>query len=329
MTWSVSLDRTWSRCQRQYFFQYKMAWPTASDEQRRRAQFLKELLSPEMWQGKLVHKVIETIILPEAKTRRWPRPERAIDQAIALAERQFAFSHDKTYLTVAKSDTDERYCVLAPHYFEISNERELLDETIDVISRALRNLLSSEEMQAFLMGRRMYRVEKSHWFQVGETKLQSIPDLITPNKLRGGFDIIDWKVATASGRYDFQVAVYALAVRATDWLFQQAPGEIYGYVINLLEADPAIALADPYKINEDVLNATTDVIYEKLERIDALVKGRKFEQLNINEFLVARSVGTCALCNWKAMCVEMSNETPAQLLPDYQPKPTQHTLPLF
>ena len=61
--WSISLDRTWSRCQRQYFFQHKMASPTASDEQRRRAQFLKEILSQELWQGKLVHKIIETIIL--------------------------------------------------------------------------------------------------------------------------------------------------------------------------------------------------------------------------------------------------------------------------
>ncbi len=315
MTWSVSLDRTWSRCQRQYFFQHKMAWPTASDEQRKRAQFFKELLSPEMWQGKLVHKVIETIIIPEAKARRWPRPEYVINQAVLLAEKQFAFSHSKTYETVAKADVEDRYCVLAPHYFGMSNERELLDETIDVISLALRNLLSSQGLQAFLMGRRMYRMEKSHYFKVGETTVQAIPDLITPNKLRSGFDIIDWKVATASGRYDFQVAVYGLAVQATDWLFQQAPGDLYGYVINLLEPDPAIALADPYKINEDVLTATMDVIYEKLERIDALVKGRKFEQLNIEEFMVARSVGTCALCNWKTMCVEMSNGTPAKLLP--------------
>ncbi len=329
MTWSVSLDRTWSRCQRQYFFQHKMAWPTASDEQRKRAQFLKELLSPEMWQGKLVHKIIETTILPEAKSRRWPRPEYVINQAILLAESQFAFSHNKTYKTVAKADAEERYCVLAPHYFGTSNGQELLDETIDVASRALRNLLSSNGMQTFLMGRRSYRAEKTHYFAVGDTTVKAIPDLITPNKVRGGFDIIDWKVATASGRYDFQVAVYALAVKATDWLFQQAPGELYSYVINLLEPDPAIALTDPYKVNEDVLAATMDVIYEKLERIDALVKGRKFDQLNIDEFKFARSVGTCALCNWKSMCVEMSNGTPAKLLPDYQPKPTQHTLPLF
>ncbi len=68
-----------------------------------------------MWQGKLAHKVIETIVLPEAKARRWPRPERVIDQAIALAERQFKFSRNETYQTTAKAAAGESYCILAPH----------------------------------------------------------------------------------------------------------------------------------------------------------------------------------------------------------------------
>ncbi|MBZ0317131.1 MAG: PD-(D/E)XK nuclease family protein [Anaerolineae bacterium] len=327
MVWSISLDRTWSRCQKQYFFQYKMASSTASDEQRNRAQFLKELMSPELWQGKLVHKVIETIILPAVKSRFWPNPEMVVSEAVALAERQFAFSLNKTYESVPKKEAKGDYCVLTPHFFGTSDDREIFDEVIDVVSNALRNLLISEQMRSFLMGRPQYRIEKTHYFKVGNTQVQAIPDLIMLNKLRGGFDIIDWKVATTSGHYDFQVGVYALSIKATDWLFEKAPGEIHGYVINLLESEPAIALADPYKVNDEVLSSIIDIAYEKIERIEALVKGRKWQELNIDDFMFARSIGTCALCNWKSMCVEMSNGSPAKFLPDSQPRPTQLTLP--
>ena len=305
-----------------------MASPTASDEQRQRAQFLKELLSPELWQGKLVHRVIETQIMPAVKARRWPRPEPVIADAIRLAERQFTFSQNKTYETIAKKEAGDSYCVLGPHYFGTPDQQNLLDESVDVISRALRNLLNSDAMRTFLVGRPLYRIEKTHYFKVDETTITAIPDLIAMNKSRGGFDVIDWKVTTISGRYDFQVAVYALAIKSTDWLFERAPGEFYGYVVNLLEPDPAVALADSYRVTDEVLAATIDIIYEKAEHIDALVQGRKFDQLTADEFMFARSIGTCALCNWKAMCVEISNGTPAKLLPDYQPKPTQLTLPL-
>ena len=129
-------------------------------------------------------------------------------------------------------------------------------------------------------------------------------------------EIINWKVAATSDPYNFQVAVYALAVRATDWLFQLAPGQTYGYVINLLDAEPGLAINDPYKIDNVVLEATINLIYEKIERIEALVQGRKFTQLNIEKFNFARSIGTCALCNWKTMCVEMNNGSPAKFLSD-------------
>ncbi|MBZ0283716.1 MAG: hypothetical protein K8L97_23465 [Anaerolineae bacterium] len=114
--------------------------------------------------------------------------------------------------------------------------------------------------------------------------------------------------------------------KAFSWY--QAPGELQGYVVNLLESDPAIALADPYKVNDDVLASIIDIIYEKMERIDALVKGRKFSELDINDFMFARRPETCTFCNWKSMCVEMSHESPAKFLSYHKPAETQLKLQL-
>lgn len=331
MEWSISQDRVWSRCQRQYFFQYLMASSRANDKQRRKAQFLKDLLTPELWQGKLVHRIIETVILPSIADRpsKWPRPEAVIPHAIALAKKQFAFSLGKSYEDPAfeKKEAEDSYCVLEAHYHGIYEDRDLLDETISKISDALRNLLSSERMKAFLMGRPLYRFEKSHYFKVTDTTVKAIPDLVLVNKNRSGIDVIDWKLTHTSDPYDLQIAVYALAVKHTDWLFRQAPGELHGYVINLLEADPAISLIDPYRVDESVLDRTMDIIYEKIEPVEALLKGRKYEQLSIHDFKGPKSHGTCGLCKWKSMCVEMIHGTPAKLLPSHEPKLTQRKLP--
>jgi hypothetical protein len=270
-----------------------MANVRASDEQRNHAQFLKNIMSPEVWHGKLVHRIIEKSILEKVAAKKWPETNDVVAEAVILAEKQFAFSHDKTYETSSKKSADDIYCVLTPHYFGTSYDQDILDQAITVVSTALQNLLESRQMRDFLMGRPQYRVEKSFYFSLGNTKVKAVPDLVMPNKQRGGFDIVDWKVATTSGQYDFQVGVYALAVRATGQLYRQSPGETRGYVINLLEEEPGIALVDPYKLNDDALNRIMDIVYEKNERIEVLIKGRKWQELKIDDFMFAR------LCVWR------------------------------
>jgi hypothetical protein len=307
-----------------------MASATArKDEKRQLAQFLGTVKQVSWWQGTIVHKIIEDHLIPSLQSGKWPSLSLLLAEASSLAKRQFEFSQAGLYRTVPKKHQRDDYCILAPHFFGEDIDPHLLDNSITVISTALNNLLSSQSLKQFLMKRPAYHREKKLHFKVAGTTIRAIPDLVVPARTEDGLDIIDWKVATTSGSYHFQVAVYALAAQATSWLNPYTSSGVHGYVVNLLATDPAVALDDPYVVNQETLSATIDIIYEKIERIQALTQGKKFKELDISQFMYARSVGTCAMCHWHQMCVEMGDGTPAKLLPHYQSGPTQLALPLI
>ena len=328
MIWSVSASRAFDRCQRQFYFSQVMAWHTTNDLLRRRAHFLKQIQQPTWWPGRIVHRAIERWALPEIKRGQWPDTDQVIFQARDLAQRQFLFSQTGAHRTISKTDAGDQYCVLAPHYFEKAVESDMFDKALATIDEALRNLLNNQQMRHFLIGRQLYRWEYSLHFKMEGTTVRAVPDLLMLSDSGMGLDIVDWKVATAASSYHSQVAIYALAARETGWLADYARAGLTGYVVNLLEPKPAIALKDPYVVDEHILAATVDAIYESIERIRALTGDRKYSQLDIERFEYASSAGTCTLCNWRELCVELSDGSPAESLPSIKPRPTQLELPL-
>ena len=282
MIWSVSHDRMWSRCQRQFFFKHIMASATANDGQRQTAHKLGHIQEIAWWQGTIVHKIIEDYLIPDAKVGRWPSASMLIDAAHDIAISQFEFSAQGLYRSLTKTDAPEKYCILSPHYFNETVELDALEGVLDTISTALENLVNSSKMRRFMIGRKAYYCEKDLQFKVGSTTIHAKPDMVMPIRYDGGMDIVDWKVATASSNYHFQVGVYALAVRATAWLSHHNVDRIRGYVINLLAPEPALALADPYLVEEETCNQIIDTIYEKSERIASLKRGRRFKNLDVS-----------------------------------------------
>jgi hypothetical protein len=328
LIWSVSAHRTWSRCQRQFFFDQFVANARAKDTIRQRARFLDAIQQWNWWTGHIVHKAIEKWILPPIKAGQWPHGSAVIKQAQNLARQQFLFSQSGEFRKVSKAEAGDIYCVLAPHYFEKPLEPDALDKAQATIAEALQHLLNSQVMRNFLMGRQWYNWEYYLDFEIDGTRARAVPDLLMPSKGGPGLDVVDWKVATSASRYHFQIAVYALAAQATGWLAARAKAGVAGYVINLLVAEPGVALESPYQVDEDILAATENEIYESIEGIHALIGGKKYDELEIEQFEYANSAGTCAFCNWRELCVELSDEPFAKPLSDLQPKPTQLGLPL-
>lgn len=305
-----------------------MAWHTAKDPLRRKAYFLKGIQQPNWWLGSVVHGSIQRRILPEISSGRWPDADHVVAWAQDLTRRQFHFSQAACYLTTSKRDAGDHYCVLAPHYFRRAVELDILQNTSVSVSTALQNLLSSQQMKQFLVGRQCYRSEYRLQFNVEGTTIRAVPDLLMLSGDEGGLDVVDWKVAATASSYHYQVAVYALAARETSWLASYARPGLTGYVVNLLEPDPAVALRDPFTVDERILETTVDTIYESTERIRALIGDKRYNQLDIGRFEYASSPGTCALCNWRELCMELGDGSPAESLPDIKFEPTQLKLPL-
>jgi hypothetical protein len=305
-----------------------MAWHTTKDPLRQRAYFLKGIQQFAWWPGKIVHNALEHAVLPAIKEGRWPSADRIVLQVRDLAKRQFLFSKQASYRNMSKADAGDDYCVLAPHYFEEPLGPDALDGALAAVEFALRNLLNSEQMKNFLMGRQWYRWEYPFNFKMGGAMVRAVPDLLMFSVNGQGLDIVDWKVAMAASSYHFQVAVYALAARETSWLADYARRGLWGYVVNLSKQDPAVVLNDPYTVDDQTLAATVNSIYESVERIRALTGSKKYDQLDIGRFEYAQSPGTCVFCNWRQLCVELGDGSPAESFSNIQSEPTQLELPL-
>ena len=64
--WSISTDRLFRRCQRQFFFQ-EIAANHAFRDWRREAFILKQLKTLELWRGTLIHEGIQHYLVPALK----------------------------------------------------------------------------------------------------------------------------------------------------------------------------------------------------------------------------------------------------------------------
>lgn len=328
MVFSVSAYRKWSRCQRQFFLSEIMASPTAKDPLRKRAELLSRIQEISWWTGSVVHKAVEIWVLPKVRVGIWPAAQEVILNATDLAQRQFAFSQSEAYRDSKKSDAGRDYCILAPHYLGTRLSPDALSQAIETIKNSLNNLLKSTIMKDFLMGRSWYDWEWRLSFKIDGQSVQARPDLLMPFKRELGLEIVDWKVATTASDYYFQVAVYALSALASTKYAPYAKVGLKAYVVNLAEAEPEIALRDPYDVTADNIVATTNRMYEIIDDIRAVVKDDHYEQMDIGRFAYAKSAGTCTFCNWRELCMELGDGSFPQSLSDSESKPTQLTLSL-
>lgn len=326
-SWSVSTDRTWKRCQRQFFFSQHMASHNARDEKRREAFLLKQIQQPDWWSGSLVHLAIQRWVVPALSEGIWPAFAQVEPQIRAIAEMQFQFSRDGLYRTVkSKKAAGDAYCVLAPHFFGTSPSENWYDDQFEKVRISLLNLLHSARFRQFLAGRQSYECEIELKFKIDEQQITAKPDLLMPSS--SGIDIIDWKVSKHASNHSFQLAVYGLALHRTKLFKTTASRGIRCFVVNLLDDKSDAVLNEPYIIGEQVLDSTENAIFDSIQRIRALTGTKsKYADLHLDWFDFARSTGTCALCNWKSLCLETADAKPHQLLSDHDPKPTQLALP--
>src|SRR5690606_28834611 len=103
-----------------------------------------------------------------------------------------------------------------------------------------------------------------------------------PSHDMAGLDIVDWKVASRASNYNYQIAVYAMAALHNNTLpyFSLAQKRVRGYLINLLEDDPSVALVKPYDIDDEALIRTENTLFERIEQIRPLRGNKRYNQLN-------------------------------------------------
>ena len=149
----VFCNRCARRCQRQFFLQHVAAWHNARDPVRREAFLLKQVKTLALWQGSLVHRGIELYVVPHLQQHTSVDWQQVIQQTIALARRQFAFSAQRRYREAGmrKARAGDDYCALRGHETGRVSAADL-DDAINTVRESLANFSEMAELWAEVRG---------------------------------------------------------------------------------------------------------------------------------------------------------------------------------
>ncbi|MCI0460465.1 MAG: PD-(D/E)XK nuclease family protein [Gemmataceae bacterium] len=303
MKWSFSADKCFRRCQRQYYFREIAACHNAKKVPVRRLAFLrKQLKTPELWRGLLVHEGIELFVVPRLLARQAIDWEEVLSETVAMARRQFAFSARGGYREpgVTKAQFPHEYCALTVHEGGGSFTEADLDAVLDSVRSAFRNLASMGELLRQLEGRARYWPELSLLVKYEGSNVEATPDLLYFRSF-GHPTIVEWKTYDDSSNSDarLQMALYAWALcRHGGWRVSRPED------VELLEVQLLTRQVVRHACTEAVFAELEDHIYRSVHEIRALCGNGRYDELDLAEFAYARSPHTCQSCPFWALCLE-------------------------
>lgn len=281
-----------------------MASAVARDQDRREAYILKQLQSIEQWQGSVVHEVLATDLLtPRVLAAQSLRTDLLIRSARDLARRQFSFSESRRYREPGQTKTGAGtdYCALIDHERGQTVGQATLDGVDSTIVQCLTNLGKHSEIVRLIRGGSRHQTESMHHFRLapGLPLGMAMLDLVFVSA-SGKTVIIDWKVTKGLGDYRQQMLVYALAVtRSTSWQ-SVGPDDVELYEVNLLKDD-----VRRHQITREMLDEAEDFVYGSLFELQALIDGRTYEDLDLNEFEIPEKPIICQYCTLEPLCTRL------------------------
>jgi len=285
-----------------------MANHKSKDPLRREAYLLKQLQSLHAWRGSLVDDVIESLIVPRMKYKSLPSEGEVIDFSMKLMDEQVAFGTAAKHRcqNMIKSNANGSYCAFYDvEYNGGLDEKTLLDARQEV-KVSLINLLRSDFLKDMMRNSSTIIAQRPLMFEFEKTTISCTPDLIAFAKQDRPL-IVDWKVHSFGNADSWlQLGIYAVALTNV-----KPHKDFPANVQNVLKDPTNIRLVEyqllknkqrEYSISLDDVDDIHDYIFRSCSEMNRLVKGRKYKELDMNQFQTARSPSVCEKCQFKKLC---------------------------
>lgn len=325
MKWSVIKSKMFSRCQRKWYYYELAANARAKDELRREAYFLKQLQSVSAWRGSLVDTVIHSFITPKLLSHTLPSESETLEYALDLMRSQISFGKQRKYRNphCTKPNSGDEYCAFYDLEYDGGLKEESLQHAEREIISALKNLLSSEFLKDITETNQYVISQRSLSFSPFEaTRVVCVPDMIVFFEDKEPL-IIDWKVHfMGSSDAWLQLGIYSIA------LSQITPHRDFPASFHKVKGNPSQTdlvefqllknIRRKYSITDKDALDIEDYILSSIVQMRNLVKGRSFNELNVDSFQTARNPQTCSRCRFKKLCWIRTK--------DHKPKNIQQTL---
>ncbi|MCE2449762.1 MAG: PD-(D/E)XK nuclease family protein [Candidatus Latescibacteria bacterium] len=311
MRWSYSASRSFRQCQRQWFFKNVAVSARAKDPSRRRAHLLGKLQSISAWRGRIVDDVLSKTLIPNLNRGVCLTLQGAKNRARGLFDRQLAYArqHPIADLGLQVSKEGDDFAVFhAMEYEGELSEHEIERAWCDV-ETALVNLFSLDDIKRILKSSDYIVSQRALQFTLmDDVTVLAYPDVIA---FRGDAPptIIDWKVH-AFGTNDawLQLAIYAIALsrcrphRDFPSGFETQPQESALYEVQLLTN-----VVRKHSLEEEQIVEAEEYMLSSAYEIACLTEGRKYADLNVEDFRGAAYEETCQRCAFRAICWEKSH----------------------
>ena len=208
-SWSISRNRVFQTCPRQYYFNYYGywgGWETDAPVRTRQIYILKNLKNRYMWAGEKVHSCIKHTLINLQRGISVLDVDQIVDITLNQMREEFRSSREKRYLTHPKT------CALFEHEYEVPISDADWKKTADNMELCLRNFYSSETfgMLKQLPQQMWLEVEDFSSFNLNTTKIWAVLDCSFRTE-DGGITIIDWKTGRSmSDNISMQLSCYAM-----------------------------------------------------------------------------------------------------------------------
>ena len=208
-SWSISRDRVFQICPRQYYFNYYGywgGWENAAPERTRQVYILKQLQNRYMWAGAKVHDCINHSLTNLQRGISVLDVDQIVEITLNQMREEFRSSREKRYLTHPKT------CALFEHEYEVPISNADWKNTADNVVQCLRNFYASETfvMLKELPQQMWLEVEDFSSFNLDSTKIWAVLDCSFRTD-DSGVTIIDWKTGRSmSEDVSMQLSCYAM-----------------------------------------------------------------------------------------------------------------------
>jgi hypothetical protein len=208
-SWSISRDRIFQSCPRQYYYNYYGywgGWDTAAPERTRQIYVLKQLQNRYMWAGAKIHGCIERTLTNLRRGIAVLDVDQIVEITLNQMREEYRSSREKRYLTHPKT------CALFEHEYELPISGVDWKNTADNMEKCLRNFYASEtfNMLKRLPQQMWLEVEDFSSFNLDSTKIWAVLDCSFRTD-DGGVTIIDWKTGRRTSEdVSMQLSCYAM-----------------------------------------------------------------------------------------------------------------------
>ena len=208
-SWSVTRDRVFQTCPRQYYFNYYGywgGWEIEASERTRQIYILKNLKNRYMWAGSKVHDCIKHTLTNLQRGITVLDVDQIISITLNQMREEFRSSREKRYLAHPKT------CALFEHEYEVPISDYDWKKTADNMEQCLTNFYASDtfDMLKALPRQMWLEVEDFSSFYLNKTKIWAVLDCSFRTE-DGGVTIIDWKTGRSmSDDVSMQLSCYAM-----------------------------------------------------------------------------------------------------------------------